>query len=170
MIIYTVILILGVVGFFIHWMMSPRPVTFLRLVELFLLYQLIFSVGLSSFLAFFGLTFMTQFVADYTDWPASPFEVLLGNVNLGYGVLGILCIWFRDNFWTATILGQSIWLLGDAVAHLYEMIYHHNHTLGNIGMPLYTDIIIPIVLLILLAVYKYLQYRERVTQSRLMTS
>ena len=161
MFIYLTILALGVIGFFIHLFVSKEPKTPLRIVELFLVYQLVFSLGLSSFLAFFGLTFMTDFVAEYSGWHACPFEKLLGNVNLGYGVLGILCIWFRDDFWFATILGSSIWLLADAYTHLADMINNHNYAPGNIGVPLYTDIIVPVVLLILFPIYKYLKNKNR---------
>lgn len=160
MIIYISILALGVIGFLIHLFVSKKPKTMLRIVELFLVYQLVFSVGLSSFLAFFGLTFMTDFVAEYSGWPSCPFEKQLGNVNLAFGVLGILCIWIRDNFWFATILGISIWLLGDAIGHIADMIYNHNYTPGNIGVPLYTDIIVPVILLILYGVYRSLKRQE----------
>ncbi len=162
MIIYIAILVAGVVGFFIHLYTSKKPKTLRRIVELFLLYQLVFSVGLSSLLAFFGLAFMTQFVADYSGWPACPFEEQLANVNLGYGVLGILCIWYRDNFWTATILGSSIWLIGDGIGHLVDMMNHGNYSPGNVGVPLYTDIIIPLLLLSLLAIHKHLNKTSKV--------
>lgn len=160
MIVYITLLALGFIGFFIHLFVSKEPKTPFRIVELFLLYQLVFSVGLSSFLAFFGLTFMTDFVANYSGWPACPFEKLLGNVNLAFGVLGILCIWYRDDFWLATILGSSIWLLGDAVTHLLDMYYNKNYAPGNVGVPLYTDIIFPVLLLILFPVYKYLKNHD----------
>ncbi len=157
MIIYIAILALGILGFFIHLFVSKKPRTPLWVVRLFLLYQLVFSVGLSSLLAFIGLTFMTDFVAAYSGWPACPFEKQLGNVNLAFAVLGILCIWMGDDFWLATILGLSIWLLGDAIGHIADLIYNHNDTPGNIGVPLYTDIIVPVILLILFGVYKYLK-------------
>jgi hypothetical protein len=161
MIIYLAILALGLLGFFIHLFVSQEPKTALRIVRLFLLYQLVFSVGLTSLLAFIGLTFMTDFVALYSGWPACPFEKQLGNVNLGYAVLGILCIWKGDEFWLATIIGLSIWLLGDAVGHLADMILNGNYTPGNVGVPLYTDIIVPVALIILYAVYQKLKHREQ---------
>lgn len=161
MIIYIAILIAGIVGFFIHLMVSKKPKTPLRIVELFLLYQLVFSVGFSSLLAFFGLTFLSEFVAKYTGWPVCPFQEQLGNVNLGYAVLGFLSIWYREDFWTATIIGMSIWLIGDGIHHLYHMFYYDNYTLGNIGVPLYTDFIVPIEMLILLAIYKYLKKQQQ---------
>lgn len=160
MFIYIIILALGIVGFFIHLFASSEPKTLLRVVRLFLLYQIIFSVGLPSLLSFFGLTFMQQFVADYSGWPACPFEQLLGNVNLSFFVLSFLCIWRSDDFWLATILGVSIWLLADGVSHIVDMIRNHNYAPGNVGVPLYTDIIVPIILLILYAWYQHLKRKS----------
>lgn len=156
LIIFLGILAIGLVCFFIHLFTSKEPKTPLRIVELFLVYQLVFSVGLTSLLAFYGLTFMTDFVAAFSGWPTCPFAKLLGNVNLAFSVLGILCIWFRGNFWLATILGCSIWLLGDAVTHIIDMIVNHNYAPGNIGATLYTDILIPLVLLATYALYRIL--------------
>lgn len=160
MIIFLGILALGFIGFVIHLLFEKGPKTALRITELFLLYQLVFSVGLTSLLAFYGLTFMTDFVAAFSGWPTCPFAKLLGNVNLAFAVLGILCIWIRGNFWLATVLGVSIWLLGDAVTHLIDMVVNHNYAPGNVGATLYTDILIPVVLLITYAVYRSLLSKE----------
>lgn len=161
MFIYIMILAFGIIGFFIHLFVSKEPRTSLRIVRLFLLYQLIFSVGLSSLLAFIGLMFMSEFVAAYSGWPACPFEKQLANVNLGYAVLGILCIWKGDEFWLATIIGSSIWLIGDGIGHIADAILHNNYAPGNIGVPLYTDIIVPIALIILYIVYQKLKKQNR---------
>lgn len=156
MFIYITILALGIIGFFIHLMVSKQPKSPAKIAELFLLYQMIFSVSLSSFLAFFGLSFMTEFVAKYSGWSSSRFEELLGNVNFSYGILGLLAIWIRGHFWTAIVLGQSIWLMADAGTHMLDIFEHQNYTPGNAGVPLYTDILIPVVLLISLGFYLYL--------------
>lgn len=125
-----------------------------KTIELLLLYQLIFSLGCTSLLAFIGLSLLPYYIADYTNWPASPFEQELGNVNLAFGVLGILCIWYRGNFWLATILGFSIWILADGLHHLYEYFYKHNDAPGNIGINLFTDLLVPPFLLVLLYLYR----------------
>lgn len=157
MFIFASLLAFSIIGFLIHLYVSKEPKTPLRIVELLLLYQLVFSVGLVSLLAFLGLTFMPDYVAEFSGWPACPFQQQLANVNLGYGVLGLLCIWKRDDFWLATILGLSIWLMGDAIHHLAHMVNYQNYTPGNIGLTLYSDIAVPLFLLILYALYKYLQ-------------
>ena len=145
----------GLIGFFIHGASLPKSVRGRKtLVELFLLYQLVFSVGCTSLMAFFGLTFLPDYIAQITEWPPCPFEQQLANVNLAFGVLGILSIWFRDSFWMATIIGFSIWILSDGIQHLYHAMMRGNYSTGNVGVPLYTDIFIPLLLLALLITYR----------------
>ena len=144
----------GIIAFLIHVYWLPwKKRTKAKLIELFLLYQLVFSVGITSLLSFVGLTLMADDIAKYFEWPACPFQQELGNVNLAFGVLGILCIWFRGLFWLATIVGFSIWILGDGIHHLWLYFAYNNSSAGNIGAMLYTDMIVPVLLLILLFFY-----------------
>lgn len=144
----------GLISFFIHlFKLAPAERTYANVLELFLLYQIVFSLGITSLVAFIGLTFMDVYVAQITDWPVSPFEQQMANVNLGFGVLGIMSIWYRGYFWLATVVGFSVWILSDGIQHIYYYLVKHNATEGNIGVPLYTDIIVPIVLLILTCLY-----------------
>lgn len=142
------------IAFFIH-MSRLKERTRNRAIEIFLLYQLVFSVGLTSLVAFFGLTFLDRYIAEYTDWPVCPFEQQLANVNLGYALLGFLCIWYRGLFWCATIIGFSVWILGDGIHHLYHYFVHGNASPGNVGVPLITDFAVPILLLVLM--WRYLK-------------
>jgi uncharacterized protein DUF6790 len=67
------------------------------------------------------------------------------------GTLGLLCYWFRGNFWTATVIGASVWLLGDAVVHIYQIIVAHNYAPNNAGAALFFQVIgIPLILIALL--------------------
>lgn len=150
---YLSIYVVGLIGFFIHLYKTPKEErTSERVVELLLLYQIVFSLGITSFFAFIGLTFMPLYVADYLTWAACPFEQELANVNLAFAVLGIMSIWYRELFWVATVIGFSIWIIADGFQHLWRSITL-NEGGGNTGMPLYTDFIVPIVLLILLFFY-----------------
>lgn len=74
-------------------------------------------------------------------------------------MLGILSIWFRGLFWVATVIGFSIWILSDGMQHLAHMIFRGNYSAGNIGVPLYTDLVIPLVLLATL--YLHIRYPSR---------
>jgi hypothetical protein len=153
MALFLSIYVLSLAAFLIHLYLDKAPRTKERVLELFLLYQIVFSLGLTSLMAFYGLTFMKEYVAKISGWASCTFEQLLANVNLAFGILGILCIWYRGYFWMATILGFSIWILSDGITHLLDMWMNHNYTPGNIGVPLWTDIIVPIILLILLVFY-----------------
>ena len=147
--------VLSVLGPIIHLLILKRKkCSSHRTIEVFLLYQLIFSVGVTSLLAFIGLTFLPEYVAEYSGWPICPFQQELGNVNLSFGILGILSIWLRGHFWTATVLGFSIWIFADGIHHIADIIYNHNYAPGSIGVSLITDLIVPIVLVILLILYK----------------
>jgi hypothetical protein len=155
MIVFLSMYVLSILGFVVHLFTLDRSEwTRHRILELLLLYQIIFSLGMTSLLAFIGLTFMADYIATYTGWPACPFQQELGNVNLAFGILGMLSIWYRGNFWLATIWGFSIWILADGIHHIVEMIVHKNYEPGNIGINLVTDLVVPLILLILLYLYR----------------
>lgn len=43
------------------------------------------------------------------------------------------------------------------MTHLIDMVKNHNYAAGNIGVTLWTDVIIPVVLIVTYAYYRYLQ-------------
>lgn len=153
MIVLFTVVALSFLGFFLHLWRDPKPHTKGRVVELLLLYQLIFNVGVMSLLGFYGHTFIAEQVATYLGWQASPFQQELANANLGFAVLGFLSIWLRGHFWTATIIGSSIWLIGDAIDHVLHIVLHNNYSAGNVGFPLFSDFLSPVLLIVLLILY-----------------
>lgn len=155
MLFFLSIYLIGILAFLLHLMRVPKVErSRCRVLELLLLYQIVFSLGITSLVAFFGLTFMKDYIAQYTNWPSCPFEQQMANVNLAFGTLGIMAIWFRGYFWVCTVLGFSIWIIGDGIHHLVEFFWYQNTSSGNIGVPLFTDFAIPIILLVLLFLYK----------------
>ncbi len=154
MIVFLIIYILGVIGFFIHLSkLSPEARTRKKIIELALLYQLVFFVGITSFLSFYALTFMEDTIQAYTQWPSCPYMQELGNVNLAFGVLGMMAIWLRKSFWTAIVVGFAIWILGDAIHHQWDAYTRNHFSHGNVGALFYTDLIIPLLLLVNLWFY-----------------
>lgn len=159
MFVFVIIYVISIIGFIIHFYSLPQEErTKERGVEIFLLYQLIFSMGLTSLISFIGLTWMDVMVAKKLAWPTCPFQQNLANVNLAYGILGIIAIWYRGYFWLATIIGFAIWILTDAVHHIYDAYAHSNFSEGNVGFLLYTDIFVPIILCI--ACYYYFKLKK----------
>jgi hypothetical protein len=134
---------------------TNKPLDNERIVEIFLLTFLVLSVGIGSIWAFIGHAFISTQVAANIGWaPGSPFQLEVAFANLSIGVLGILCYWIRGNFWTATVISSSIFLLGAAYGHIINMLQFANYAQGNAGAVLYMDIIGPIILIALLIVYK----------------
>lgn len=127
-----------------------------RIAEILLKYLLLFSVGIMGLLAFYAHIFMADETARQIGWPTgSPFQFEMGITNLSYGVLGVLCLFFRRLFWLATGLGYSILLLGCMVGHLIQ--YGKGDTAPlNIGVSIWVmDLVVPILLLSLLACLVY---------------
>jgi hypothetical protein len=81
-------------------------------------------------------------------WATSPYEYEVGMADLTIGVLGILCLWLRGNFWLAIAIANAVWLLGDPVGHIREMMLHNNHAKNNSGIFLIAELVTPIVILI----------------------
>lgn len=147
----------SLIGAAIHLMfLKPQKKAFGEIVDVVLLYQLIFTVGINSLLGFYAHAYMSDEVAQYIGWPTkSPFQLEVAYTNLTFGILGLLCIFIRGHFWTATALGISIWYWCDAYGHLRDLYVHHNDAPGNAGLPLYGDLVIPAVLLTLLALRQW---------------
>ena len=126
----------------------------LKVVEIILFYILFINVGLSGLLAFYGHAFLADKVAASIGWATgSPFQLEVAVANLAFGVLGVLCIRFRDGFWLATGIGYATFLFGAAYGHISEMITAGNYAVNNAGPILYIgDIAMPALILILLLV------------------
>ena len=65
------------------------------------------------------------------------------------GVLEILRLRFRGNFWIATAIANAVWLLGDVIGHPRELLLRNNHAANNSGMIIQAEIITPLLILFL---------------------
>lgn len=148
-------IILTVIGALAHLFLSKTPKTKNRVIEIFLMYTLVVMVGFTSIWAFLGHAFMANQIAAYIGWSAgSPFQFEVAVANLSYGILGILCFKFRDNFWTATVVAFTTFYWGAAYGHIMDIINHANYAAGNAGVVLYFDLLLPVVLIVLLLAYR----------------
>ncbi len=125
-----------------HWFIYGVPI-----LKALLLWLLVIKVGLGGLWAFMGHYFTADRVAAYIGWPAgNPFQKEVAFTNLAIGSCGLLCFFFRDEFWLATIVFASIFLLGAFSVHVKSQLEHGNRNSGNAGPVFFADIIIPIVL------------------------
>jgi hypothetical protein len=147
--------LVAIVGAAVQLARSRQPRTLGRASEVFLVWLLVVWAGIGSVAAFLSHTLLANQTAMAIGWPTgNPFQTEVAVANLAVGVLGILCYWIRGNFWLATVIATSVWLLGDAVVHIYHIVVNHNYHPGNAGLPFYFDILLPFLLIVMLVVYR----------------
>jgi hypothetical protein len=118
---------------------------------------LIWCVGAQCIWGATGHLLMPDKVAKGIGWPTgSPFQRELGFVSLGLGIAGLMCGTYTGDFWLAVIIIYSSFLLGAGAGHVYELRKHGNHDTFNAGPIMYTDIVIPLVLI---GLYAYVYIR-----------
>ncbi len=123
-------------------------------VETLLASILFFVVGLGGLFAFTGHFFKPDEVAEKIGFPkGNPFQTEIAFTNLGYAITGIMAMWIREGFWLAIVIYVSIFYLGAAYVHLKEFKEKNNKNELNIGFPLFTDLIVPVVIITLETLY-----------------
>ena len=162
--VFLILFVLSFVVAGVHIYRDKQPRTGRRIAEIILLWLLVINTGLGGIYAFMGHTFAADEVARSIGWPeGNPFQTEVAVANLAIGTLGILCYWIRDNFWTASVIATSVWLLGAATIHVVEMVNANNYNPGNAGLIFYMDIIGPLLLIALLL------YSRSAEQARVQT-
>jgi hypothetical protein len=122
--------------------------------ETYLLYLLFIYVGLMGILTAYAHVFRPLQTSGSIGWSTSPYEYEVGMADLTMGVLGVLCLKFRGDFWLATAIANAVWLLGDAVGHIRQLVSANNHAPNNSGIFLVSELIMPVVILLLALYYR----------------
>ena len=115
-------------------------------------------------MGFLGHTFKAREIALKIGWQPSPFQFEVAVANLAFGVLGIMCIWQRRGFRTATGIGFATFLLGCAYGHFRDMTLHGNFAPYNVGPVLwFNDLAVPMAILLLLLGRRHLAVTQAAT-------
>ncbi len=147
---FVIFPVLAILAAVIHLIATSRlDAPWTTIASIFLRYFLVINVGLEGVFAFYGHAFMSEQIAASIGWAPSPFQYEVAIANLAVGTLGLLCIWQRGAFWFATIVAATVWLWGDAIGHLRQIIVNHNYAPNNAGPALYSDLVLPAVLIFL---------------------
>lgn len=110
----------------------------------------LFAVGFTGIYTFVMHAFYPETTAANIGWAASPFQYEVAMADLGFGVLGILSFNASLGFRLATVIGNTIWLWGDATGHIYQMVANQNFSIGNAGSWFWLDVFLPLLLIICL--------------------
>jgi len=148
--------LLGAIIALIHirWKKMERA----EAVGTFLMWQLAIGFGLSYLYAATGHLLLADKVAESIGWPAgSPFQREVGMWDGAMGICGLLCLKFREDFWTAVIIGFGIFSISAGLGHVYELVAHADFSPNNAGAVMYIDLFYPLILAGLLIWYR----RER---------
>jgi hypothetical protein len=137
-----------------------------RTVEVYLLWWLAVAVGVSGVLQTAEHVFNGAATAEDIGFTRGDsgfqFENAMGDFAIG--VAGLLCIRFRGLFWLAVLIVTAVQYYGDAIGHVYQWIENDNTNQGNIGPPLWVDLIVPTVGLLLYWLMSRARARESAEQ------
>ncbi len=119
------------------------------------------AAGVVAIYAFILHMFFPNLAAASIGWQNSPFQYEVAIANLGFGVLCILAFKASRGFRVASVTGISLWLWGDAAGHIRQMISSNNFSSGNAGPWFWSDILVPLLLIIFLSLAKIPQEQHQ---------
>ena len=109
------------------------------------------SIGITGLWGFIFHVFFARYASAAIGWQHNGFETEVGLANLAFGFLGIVQRFRTLDFSWAVVLGTSIFLLGTAINHVVGIVDLRNYAPGNAGTVLWTDVLVPVITLILTA-------------------
>src|SRR5271167_3599563 len=144
--------LLAVVAASIHVLFSSnRRSSAHAIAATYLIYFLFFYVGVMGVFTAYAHVLRPMQTSASIGWLTSPYEYEVGMADLTVGVLGVLCLWIRGNFWLATAIANAVWLWGDAIGHVRQIVINHNHAENNSGAFLVVEFLMPLLILALTA-------------------
>jgi hypothetical protein len=124
------------------------------LAEHLLSWILLLPIGVTGLWAGLFHIFFPAVAASYIGWQVSPFQFEVGMADLAIGVTACLAFQRDLAFKAASVCAASIFLLGDAVGHVRQMMEAGNFAPGNAGVPFYMDILCPVLAMALVGAAK----------------
>lgn len=109
------------------------------------------AAGAVGVFTFYSHVFMAERTAQHIGWQTSPFQFEVGIADLVQGVLGALAFRASPDFRRAATIGVAVWLWGDAIGHVHQMIVAHNFAPGNAGPWFWSDVLVPAVMIVSLS-------------------
>lgn len=143
-------LLIGLLAGSLSLLNKPKPLTKGVFFEALFSYYMFFAIGINNLVNFIFHVFFGELAAGFIGWAQSPFQAEVGFASLGIGIAGLISFRASLPFRAATLIPPVVFSLGAAGGHIYQLIHAHNFSPGNVGLVLPTDILLPIVGLVLL--------------------
>ena len=124
---------------------------------------LLLPIGVSGIWAAVFHLFFPEIAAADIGWQPSPFQFEVGMADLAMGIAACISFWRSLDFKAAVVIINAIFLLGDAIGHVRQMIAEGNFASGNAGVPFIGDLIFPALSIILLIIVQRSQAAERMS-------
>lgn len=126
--------------------------------EAFLFNFIIFNIGLWGIASFISDYFrIDKREVKIRQQPRNVLHKGAAFFKLFLGILGILCIWFKGNFWLITVIITSVFMFGYGYykfRHLEEIAVNKNKLHYYTDFIVSFDLLFPPALIALLVVYK----------------
>ena len=144
-------LVLGLLAAGVSLARRPRPWPRGQAADSLLSGFLFFSIGASFLYNFVMHVFFGAMAARFIGWADSPFQAEVGYASLGFAAIGFLAFRGGPELRFAAVLGPALFLWGAAAGHAANMARTGNFAPGNAGVIFWTDVLLPVFGLILVA-------------------
>src|SRR5271167_4630107 len=119
-------LVIGLLFALVAIVGARKPVERSLVVEKLLAWHVFWVIGVGCLYNFVMHAFFGRMSAAFIGWADSPFQFEVATASLGFSLVGFIAAFRSFDLRLAAILGPSIFLLGAAVGHVYQMV-----TTGN---------------------------------------
>jgi hypothetical protein len=124
---------------------------------------LLLPIGVTGLWAAVFHLFFPEIAAADIGWEPSPFQFEVGMADLAMGAAACISFWRSLDFKAAVVIINAVFLLGDAIGHVGQMIAAGNFASGNAGIPFLGDLILPVLTLILLVIVQRSESAPRIS-------
>lgn len=153
---YIVCVVVALIGATIHRWRDKERRSRARTFEIYLVWWLAVAIGVNNIIG--GISHIVDGPAiaaqiGFTRGDGG-FQFENAMADIAIGTIAFLCIWFRGSFLLAALIAITISWWGDEYGHIYQAVEHGNDAPLNTGVVIYSDFILPLVGLILYALYR----------------
>lgn len=114
---FLVLWVLGIITAIVDLYLKGFPSDSSQICSVLLLHQFVVTFGLLGITGLLSNMIFAKKNAEMIGWPGGPFQVKYGFSQLGLGIMGVMCIWFRDGFWLGTIVSMYIYGISGFWSH-----------------------------------------------------